>query len=84
MVNKVDTAAALIQLGYDPAQGSNIMGVGPLQGFTLCACLPCFVYAYVTFPCTFIQGWTLRLKMISSHVSPVLSPSLSVYMQDSK
>jgi len=35
MVNRIDTASALIQLGYDPARGSNIMGVGPLQNFKI-------------------------------------------------
>eukprot|EP00802_Teleaulax_amphioxeia_P010902 Tamp_10932.p1 GENE.Tamp_10932~~Tamp_10932.p1 ORF type:complete len:425 (+),score=73.19 Tamp_10932:117-1277(+) len=35
MVNRVETAAALIQLAYDPSRGSNIMGVGPLQGFKI-------------------------------------------------
>jgi hypothetical protein len=33
MVNRIDTASALIQLGYDPAKGSQIMGTGPLQNF---------------------------------------------------
>ena len=35
VVNKIDSAAALIQLGYDPSQGQVIMGIGPLENFKI-------------------------------------------------
>ena len=35
IVNRIDTACALIQLGYDPSKGSKIMGMGPLQNFKI-------------------------------------------------